>query len=98
MRVAASIAAWLTPPAVRDGILDAMDEGAARAWMAQWRGAEQALAAQRKRELRALSPRDALAASDALLSIAVSIALPPSRLRSSGLVAQQALFHRRRPA
>lgn len=84
--------------APRDGILEPMDEDAARAWMAQWRGAERALAAQRKRELRALSPDDALAASDALLSIAASVALPASRLRSSGLVAQQALFHRRRQA
>jgi hypothetical protein len=73
----------------------AMSVAAQKAWMAQWRTASAALAEQRKQELRAMSAREALAASDALLSLALLIPLPPSRSTGSGLVRQQALFHRR---
>jgi hypothetical protein len=64
--------------------------------MAQWRRASVALEGQRRRELRALTSQAALAASDALLSLGATLPLDSSRLTSSGLVRQQALFHRRR--
>jgi hypothetical protein len=68
-----------------------------RRWMGQWRQAAVALARQRRAELRALSDRDALAASHALLALVSVVVLPLDRLRDSGLVQQQALFHRRPP-
>ncbi len=64
--------------------------------MMQWRRAAVALEEQRKRELRALSDQEALAASDALLSPALILPLDASRLTDSGLARQQALFHLRR--
>ena len=74
-----------------------MDAGSdtGQLWMKQWRSASLALAEQRKRELRALSAEQALAASDALLSLAPLFALSPDRVAASGLVRQQALLHRR---
>ena len=70
-----------------------------RAWMAQWRAAAVALAEQRVRELRALTEEDARAAIVALLDLGASLPIPPEREKTSGLVIQQALFHRkRRPA
>jgi len=42
-----------------------------------------------------LSDERALAASDALLSLATTVSLNLRRLRWSGLVEQQAIFHRR---
>jgi len=69
-------------------------ESQQRAWMAQWREARQALRAQRDDEVRALSNERALAAAEALLSLGPLAALPESRRTSSGLVRQQALFHR----
>jgi hypothetical protein len=68
-----------------------------RRWLEQWRRAGVALARQRRAELRALSHRDALAASEALLGLVSAVAIPAHRLRGSGLIEQQALFHRRRP-
>jgi hypothetical protein len=68
-----------------------------RAWMAQWRGAAVALAEQRARELRALTEADARAAIVALLDLGASLPIPPEREKTSGLVIQQALFHRKRP-
>jgi hypothetical protein len=62
--------------------------------MAQWRAAATALDAQRRSELRALTPEKALAMSDALLSLADPSNLAESRRTHSGLVEQQALFHR----
>jgi len=62
--------------------------------MTQWRRAAVALEEQRRRELRALSDREALAASDALLSLATVLPRNTNRLTDSGLVRQQALFHR----
>lgn len=64
-------------------------------WMSQWRCAAGALERQRNDELRSLSERDALAASEALLSLFSLIKLNPDRITSSGLVQQQELFHRR---
>ncbi len=66
------------------------------AWMRQWCEAAQALAEDRRARLAALSEERALAASDAVLSIAGSLPATVSRRTSSGLVEQQALFHRRR--
>lgn len=52
------------------------------------------LAEQKRKELREMTPEQALAASDALLQIGASSELSPSRRKSSGLVEQQALFHK----
>ena len=66
-------------------------------WLRQWQAAGPALEEVRKRELRELRDDEALAATEALLSMAAATPLPPERLLTSGLVAQQALLHRRRP-
>ena len=42
-----------------------------------------------------MSDQDALAASEALLSLALLVTIDPDRLVNSGLVRQQAAFHRR---
>lgn len=63
--------------------------------MKQWRRAAVALEDQRKRELQALTDQQALAASDALLSLVENLPIDVGRLTGSGLVRQQALFHRR---
>ena len=73
-----------------------MASDAERRWVEQWRRAAVALEEQRRAELRAMSDRDALAASEALLSMALVIPLKPERITDSGLVQQQSLFHRRR--
>lgn len=73
-----------------------MDAAAQRAWMQQWRRAAKALEEQHQQELSAISDAEALAASDALLSLALVVPIDPDRLTDSGLVRQQALFHRRR--
>ena len=72
-----------------------MDPAAQEAWIAQWRSAAIALAEQRARELGGLTDAEALAASDALLSLALVVPIDPARLTGSGLVHQQELFHRR---
>jgi hypothetical protein len=66
-----------------------------RRWIAQWQGARAALRAQRASELAALSDEDALVAADALLTIASVAGVAPASPTSSGLVQQQALFHRK---
>ncbi len=63
-----------------------------RGWIEQWQAAGEALRVQRARELAALSDEEALAAADALLTIAASVELPPDPRTSSGLVEQQALL------
>lgn len=68
-----------------------------QAWMAQWRSAAVALADQRVRELRALTDEDARAAIATLLDLGASLPISPEREKTSGLVIQQALFHRKRP-
>lgn len=65
------------------------------AWMRQWKGAGPALLEVRRREVRNLPDAEALEAAEDLLSMADCSPVPPERLVSSGLVAQQALFHRR---
>jgi hypothetical protein len=72
-----------------------MDPANQRAWAMQWRRAAVALEEQRRHELQVLTHQDALAASDALLALAASLPLAESRRTNSGLVRQQALFHRR---
>jgi hypothetical protein len=69
---------------------------AERSWLKQWRAAAVALERQRRDELRALSAEKALAASEALLSLADPGRLSDLRRSHSGLVEQQALFHRSR--
>lgn len=70
---------------------------AQRAWVDRWRRAAVALAEQHRRELRALSDRDALAASHALLSLAPLLAAHRRpHAPASGLVEQQVLFRRHR--
>ena len=63
-------------------------------WLEQWKNAGVELAAERKKALRRMSHDRALAASDALLALADPSKLSPARRKSSGLVQQQALFHR----
>jgi hypothetical protein len=65
-------------------------------WMIQWKRAARALADQKKRELSEMTAEKALLASEALLALAPLSTFPPSRVTTSGLVQQQALFHRRR--
>lgn len=64
-----------------------------RAWLKQWESAGPALAEQRTKELHELSESRALAASEALLSLATPVALDAFRRAHSGLVEQQELFH-----
>jgi hypothetical protein len=66
-----------------------------REWLRQWNDAGPALAALRREELLHLSDERALAASEALLSLVTTVTLSPGRRYWSGLVEQQALFHRR---
>jgi len=68
---------------------------AQREWVRQWKEAGPVLAAQRREELLRLTDERALAASEALLSLVTTATLNPGRRRYSGLVEQQALFHRR---
>jgi len=66
-----------------------------REWMRPWSHAGPALAANRREELMHLSVERALAASEALLSLVTPVRLNSARLCWSGLVEQQAVFHRR---
>jgi hypothetical protein len=74
----------------------ATDHQQQRQWMAQWRKAGEALTAVRARELAALTPADALAAANTLLSLAAVTPLPERRRTWSGLIDFQRLLHRRR--
>lgn len=65
----------------------------AKRWAAQWREAASMLADERRRELRAMSPAEALRVADELLALADPASLPRHRITWSGLVEQQALFH-----
>jgi len=74
------------------------DPASLRRWVAQWREAGALLAEMRRESLRRLSEEDALAATEALLSLADSAFVPPRRRATSGLIQQQALLQRlRRP-
>jgi hypothetical protein len=68
----------------------------AKAWAAQWQAAGPALDEVARRELAAMTPVEALAASDALLALADPHTLDDARLLGSGLVEQQRLFARLR--
>jgi len=72
----------------------AVDLETQKAWARQWQGAGEALARVRRGELRALTPEQALAASDDLLSLGDRLPLPPQRWATSGLVEQQRLLRR----
>jgi hypothetical protein len=67
----------------------------ARRYVRQWAETGRLLEEQRWRALAELDPQTASAASDALIEAALTVPLPTSRRISSGLVAQQACFHRR---
>lgn len=67
-----------------------------RASMVQRIRAERALSDQRGRELAEMTDEEALAAADALLEVAALAPFGSGRISYSGLVEQQALFHRRR--
>jgi hypothetical protein len=69
-----------------------------REWIRQWKNASEALAEQRRSDLRRMTDAEALAAAENLLSLVGTVALSPARSVSSGLVEQQALLHRRSPA
>jgi len=71
------------------------DAATQREWLRQWNDAGPALAANRREALLHLSGEHALVASEALLSLVTTVSLSPQRLGWSGLVEQQALFHRR---
>ena len=66
-----------------------------RKWVRQWQAARETLRLQRVSELAAMSDDEALAAADALLTVAAVVELPPASGAWSGLVQQQALFHRK---
>jgi hypothetical protein len=67
-----------------------------KCWMQQWREAAVELPRIRRQELRALTDEQALRAAGDLLALADLIPMSERRRTSSGLVDQQALFHRRR--
>jgi hypothetical protein len=79
-----------------DATLEIVDAASQRRWMEQWRAASAALEAQRKGELRSLTAERALAASEALLSLASPAGLGRERRVTSGLVELQRLLHGRR--
>jgi hypothetical protein len=64
----------------------------AAAWLEQWRAAGPALAAERRRELQALTPARALAAAEALLSLAGPVERDHPRWHTTGLVEFQRLM------
>ena len=66
-----------------------------REWIRQWKNAGEALAEQRRSDLRRMTDAEALAAAENLLSLVDTVTLNPARSVSSGLVEQQALLHRR---
>lgn len=68
----------------------------AREYVKGWAETGRLLEEQRWRELASLTDEQALAASNALILAALQVPLPEARQTWSGLVEQQALFHRRR--
>ena len=69
-----------------------------RGYVKGWAETDRLLQELRWRELAALDTRQALAAADALIEAAMLVPVPPARRHWSGLVDQQALFHRPKPA
>jgi hypothetical protein len=74
----------------------AFDSASERQWMAQWRKAAAALEGQRARELREMTEEQASAAAEALLDLAGSAPLNPSRETHSGLVELQSYLKKLR--
>ena len=72
-----------------------MDPETARAYVKQWVETGRLLEELRWRELSQLDDERARAAADALIDAALRVPLPRQRREWSGLVEQQALFHRR---
>lgn len=73
-----------------------MDRELERRWVKQWIETGKLLDEIRRRELREMTEAQACAASEAVLDLAGNFPLPARRLGWSGLIEQQALFHRRR--
>ena len=71
-----------------------MTEDQQRRYVRQWLQTGRLLEEVRWRELREIDNDVALRASDMLIDAALRIAIAPSRRNSSGLVEQQAYFHR----
>lgn len=65
-----------------------------RAYVKRWVETAGMLDELRWRELRKLDDAVALAATDQLIDAALRVSMPPARRAWSGLVTQQALFHR----
>ena len=65
-------------------------------WLRQWRSAATELDEQRAAELRQLTPADAWAAIEAVLTFPVSAPLPEKRRKHSGLVEMQRHFEKLR--
>lgn len=63
-------------------------------WLVQWKNAATALDEQRATELRRLTPADARAAIEAVLTFPVSTPLPEKRRQHSGLVEMQRVFEK----
>ena len=68
-----------------------------RAWVRAWQETGDALAAVRRAELRALTPEQALRATENLFSFGSGMPVAAARRGTSGLVEQQRLFARLRP-
>jgi len=73
-----------------------MDLELQRKLVLQWGETGRFLEELRRSELRAMSDEKGRAISEAVLSLAENLPLSPRRQTWSGLVEQQALFHRRR--
>ena len=71
-----------------------MTDETARELVRQMAETHRLLEALRWRELAVLDDAQARRAADALTAAALSVPLPPARRSTSGLVEQQALFHR----
>ncbi len=69
-----------------------MDERDEQRWAAQWKSAGSALEERRWAELHALSATQGLAATEALLNLAVPAAVSGRRKAGSGLAEQQRLL------
>ncbi len=67
-----------------------------RIWMQQWRNAAIALRNVKRRELRAMTDEDAVAAFNALDMPPELVWRSPERIDSSGLVEQQRIFQKAR--
>ncbi|MGH9364028.1 MAG: hypothetical protein ACRD1B_02005 [Thermoanaerobaculia bacterium] len=69
-----------------------------REWFRQWSNAARELAEQRRLDLARLTDDEARAATEALFALVTAGDPSAARWSTSGLVEQQAAFHRRKPA